>query len=243
MVPRDLAMTTTKLGSVFLGTCLYALGCSSGGDGARGGDSGAGGAASGSGGALGASGSKTGGGTGGTGAPPARAGLGITVSPASGQCPVPGSPMTVPPDPAGQANAVNGALSCDLSSASCKPDGYVVVNGVGDAIVKCSVSSQGDGSFNVDLQVSTTRLSFSASGKVTASGGDIRVSVYEQSSGRSLSTDNTAPCKLTIPANQGTVKNGALWARFSCGALGDTHDSSGSTCKAIGQFIFENCAG
>ncbi|HEX7669037.1 MAG TPA: hypothetical protein VF395_05620, partial [Polyangiaceae bacterium] len=87
------------------------------------------------------------------------------------------------------------------------------------------------------------RLGFSASGRVTASGGDIRVSVFEQSSDRTLSSDGTGPCKITIPTNQGTVKKGALWARFSCDALGDTRDSSGSTCKATGQFIFENCAG
>src|SRR4051794_2312299 len=98
--------------------------------------------------------------------PPAQAGIGITVLPAAGQCPVPGSPITVPPDPAGQPNAVNGALLCDLTNASCKPDDYVVVNGDGDATVTCTVSPQGDGTFNIDLQVSTARLSFSASGKV-----------------------------------------------------------------------------
>jgi len=174
--------------------------------------------------------------------PPAQAGIGLTVSPAAGQCPVPGSPITVPPDPAGQPNAVNGALLCDLTNASCKPDDYVVVNGDGDAVVKCSVSPQGDGSFNIDLQVSNTRLSFSASGQVTASGGDVRVSVYEQTSDRTISTDTTGPCKLTIPPNQGTAKKGALWARFTCDALGDTKDSSGTTCKASGQFIFENCS-
>jgi hypothetical protein len=173
--------------------------------------------------------------------PPAQAGIGITVAPGSGQCPVLGNPMTAPLDPAGQPDVVNRALLCTLTEPGCKPDDYVVVNGDGDAAVKCSVSPQSDGSFNVDLQVSTTQLSFAASGKVTASGGDVRVSVYQQASDRTISTDKTAPCKITIPANQGTVKKGALWARFSCDALGDTQDSSGTTCKASGQFIFENC--
>ncbi|HEX7669175.1 MAG TPA: hypothetical protein VF395_06320 [Polyangiaceae bacterium] len=175
--------------------------------------------------------------------PPAQAGIVITVGQSAGQCPVPGSPISVPPDPAGQQGVVNAALLCDLTHASCKPDDYVVVNGDGDATVTCSVSPQGDGSFNIDLQLSTTRLSFSASGKVTSSGGDIRVSVYEQTSGTTITTDKTtSSCKVTIPANQGTAKKGALWARFTCDGLSDPKDSSGTICKASGQFIFENCS-
>jgi hypothetical protein len=174
--------------------------------------------------------------------PPAQAAVGITVLPASGgQCPVPGNPIVVPPDPAGQPNAVNLALLCDLTVASCKPDNYVVVHGSNGVVVDCTVSPKGDGSFDIQARVETTRLNFSASGNVTATGGNLSVNVYEQTSGRSLD-DNHTGCKITIPPNQGTVKKGALWARFSCDALVDSKDSSGAVCKASGQFIFENCA-
>ena len=229
-------MKTMKLGSVIFGSCLYALGCGGETGSAPGGSSGTGGTASGPGGTPGGGGSSIGVGT---GAPPAQAAVGITVLPVSGQCPVPGSPITVPPDPAGQPNAVNGALSCDLNNASCKPDDYVVVHGDNGVTVECGVTPKGDGSFDIDLNLGTTRLNFSANGNLTAAGGVVAVNVYEQSSGRSLSDNG---CKITIPVNQGTVKKGALWARFSCDALVDSKDSSGAVCKASGQFIFENCA-
>jgi hypothetical protein len=231
-------MKTMKLGSVIFGSCLYALGCGGETGSAQSGSSGTGGP----GGTPGAGGSSTGGRTGGPPAPPAQAAVGITVLPVNGQCPFPGSPIVVPADPAGQPNAVNGALLCDLTTPGCKPDNYVVVHGDTGVAVQCTVSPKGDGSFDIQVSVQTTRLNFSASGNVTPAGGVVSVNVYEQSSDRSI-TDNRTGCKITIPANQGTMKKGAIWARFTCDALVDPKDSGGAVCKATGQFIFENCAG
>jgi hypothetical protein len=173
--------------------------------------------------------------------PPAQAAVGITVLPVNGQCPFPGSPIVVPPDSAGQPNEVNGALLCDLTTPGCKPDAHVVVHGDNGVAVQCTVSPKGDGSFDIQVSVETTRLNFSASGNVTATGGIVSVNVYESSSDRSITDDHTG-CKVSIPANQGTVKKGALWARFSCDSLVDPKDSARTPCKASGQFIFENCA-
>lgn len=177
---------------------------------------------------------------GGSDAPPAQGAVALTVSPSVGQCPIPGSPITVPPDPAGEPNAVASALLCDLSNASCKPDAYVVVNGDGDAAVSCNVAPAANGSFDVNLSLATTRLSFAAAGTVAAAGGAVSVTVYEQSSDRTFRDPN---CKLTVPNGASTVKKGALWAGFSCDALVDPQDSSGTVCKATGQFLFENCSG
>jgi hypothetical protein len=99
----------------------------------------------------------------------------------------------------------------------------------------CTISPSGD-SFAVNVEVHTSNFYFKAQGTLASSGGALDVS--EQSGSRST---RDRACKISIPSNQGTVKRGAIWARFDCEVLGSPDASDGAPCTESGAFLFENC--
>jgi hypothetical protein len=172
--------------------------------------------------------------------PPAQAAVAITIGVGAGACRIAGGEITTPPDKPGNVGEVSGALSCNLQTAGCSPDAHVVVQGDPNTTVTCSVAPNG-ASFDVSVSViSGSRMSFSASGSVNTDGGALAVYEFDQSTQATLSDP---ACAITILNNLGTVKKGAIWARFNCSNFTDPTAAGGTSCNATGEFIFENCGG
>lgn len=173
--------------------------------------------------------------------PPPQAAVAITINTATmGACRIAGGEITTPPDTSGMVGQVSASLNCNLQTPGCAPDKYVAVQGDPSTTVTCSVSPNGT-SFDVSVNViSGNRMSFSASGTVTSVGGTLDVTEFDHSTQTTL--EDTA-CGIQITTNFGTVKKGAIWARFTCGNFVDTSAAGGLICSATGTFIFENCGG
>lgn len=174
--------------------------------------------------------------------PPAQAAVAITISAgAMGACRVAGGEITTPPDIVGNIGQVGSSLSCNLTDQSCRPDEHVVFQGDPDTTVKCAVAPNGE-SFDVSVNVlSGTRMSFSAIGTITATGGTLTIDEFDQ---RTQATLQDTACSVAILPSQGTVKRGAIWARFQCANFVDPSAAGGDmSCAASGAFIFENCSG
>jgi len=171
-------------------------------------------------------------------APPARGAVEITIDATAGGCTHASGQITAPADPPGQPNAVDAALNCDISKG-CKPDQFVLVDGDSGESVSCSVSVAGDG-YAVDLAVvSGSRMTFRASGTVNASGGTMQIS--EQGANTAGDGLYASACMVTIGPNLGTVKKGAIWARFECPHFAPQNSAAPDQCDAVGTFMFENC--
>jgi hypothetical protein len=105
----------------------------------------------------------------------------------------------------------------------------------GDDAVQCTVApAKAAGSFDVRIYLSSGEIgNFSATGAVTAAGGELDVSFT--TSAFSLAQNN---CTVTVTK----VLAGAVWIKgLSCPALKD-ESSPAIACAGTGGLIFENCS-
>jgi hypothetical protein len=154
---------------------------------------------------------------------------------ATGACQASSAPFSAPSN-ADPVNGTSQTLNCDVSVAGCKPNANVVVDG-DNASVKCAVSGGGD-SFSVNAVLSTATMGFTLQSQAAfgPSGGKAFVSSSHDQ--HNLQDPN---CDITIVANQGEVKPGAIWANFNCPNFGDPTTGE-FACTASGKFLFENCS-
>ena len=129
-------------------------------------------------------------------------------------------------------------MSCDLSKG-CKPSELVVVNRAEGADVQCTVRASGDG-YQVSLMISRQPyVLLQVTGNIGPTGGTVTIGESAELGGGT--TINDTKCNVSIQPNVGTVKPGAIWARFTCDNATVRGDPSGAACKIEGAFIFENC--
>lgn len=111
--------------------------------------------------------------------------------------------------------------------------GERIVDG-GDNLVGCVVSQAEGDAFDVSLDfASDVVTSFSASGRLDSSGGEIDINLVTPGFG--LEQDS---CTATVQ----TILPGAVWIQsLSCPNLLDPR-SPGIRCSGTGGLIFENCS-
>jgi hypothetical protein len=132
-------------------------------------------------------------------------------------------------------NAVNGELTCDLST--CDPTVVVAEDGKNGVSVACSVHANGDGSFGVSVNVDAPgAFSFNAQGQVTASGGpgfSIGVNNHVKNTAGTDSTCTVTPRTTPVP--------GQIIAAYDCPAFDDPSLGQTPGCHAFGYFLFDRC--
>lgn len=134
-----------------------------------------------------------------------------------------------------------------IQSPTANNHGQSVVNGDQGSTISCSVKKASDGSY-----------AFSGSVKGTANGdqvvtvtfnngvigadlkGSASLYVFTRVFSQSYSTPGDKPCTFNVVNNQ--LKNGALWATFSCPALTAAPDSE-CAVGSTSTIVFENCDG
>ena len=172
------------------------------------------------------------------GIPPAQAAVQSSVS-TVGSAPSCGATRRTATVPTGNASLVWDELGCNVATG-CKPDRIVLLDGDPDASVSCIVASAGSDQFHLALLVQEGTLRFEVQGTIGPTGGT--VTINEFFAGKSVNDSN---CTLSIVKNAqgafGIVKEGAVWAHFSCPNLTVPGDVGGGVCSGEGAFLFENC--
>ena len=126
---------------------------------------------------------------------------------------------------------------------SASDPGMSVVNGEAGAVVSCYVHGMGPFNFSGMLRATAQGSQHDPISVVFDAGeigsdyrGTATVTVFTPQLGAAFASSQ--PCTITVINQQ--VKNGAIWATFSCPQV--SSPPSG-LCAASGTIVFENCNG
>jgi hypothetical protein len=121
--------------------------------------------------------------------------------------------------------------------------GSPIFDGEKGVDTSCRVSSGPN--FTITAGASQSPISFNVSGQISSTGtGTGTIGLYVPEASGELTSPATMPCALTAVQTSVNgvatpqIKPGAVWAKFTCGAV--TQPPSWS-CQAEGEFVFENC--
>ncbi len=106
--------------------------------------------------------------------------------------------------------------------------------------VSCKIHGSTDFTINGKIVGPTSQFEFA--GTATKGGtGQGNVSEYDSQYQTSVSNPGDQPCTFTVTPDPLQVAPGHIWATFSCPAVLDDSNATGTTCGASGEFVFENC--
>lgn len=150
---------------------------------------------------------------------------------------------TNPPPGCGIVASSNGWV--DIGSVNQSIDNGGSQTG-GPVTVSCSVTSNGDGSFQVNAAATVGGAaggSVTIVGKFTSSGMQSGITAHFQrgdGSGSFQETDCTA--SYATNANMG-VAAGRIWAQLECPTVIDNEKTTPLVCEGKAEFRFEDCSG
>ncbi len=123
---------------------------------------------------------------------------------------------------------------------SASSPGTVLVDGKKGAEVNCSVSGEGPFNFEGTVAIPTARLTFFAGTAVQGGEGQATGIFRDPIMARTLQSDATQPCIISVNEGSLSVEKGSIWAKFSCPKIGE--DSQPNIwCQASGFFVFRSC--